>query len=181
MLVGVWLIPAIAVIAIVIHLALARRPWPKGRILEVCAVHVIVWGLGIGSLFSFYSMVAEPLASRIALELGWAPGNPFQKLQAVNLLTIAVLGILSIWFRGAFWLLTVVLALLEGSAQILVVQLNKVPTVWLWVDWVYSGFVVWIALALLIAYRVRAGPDRFWAPTIGATRRTLEWRQRQLR
>jgi hypothetical protein len=47
-------------------------------------------------------------AKETAEEIGWPPGNPFQSEIAVTNLAFGVLGLLSIRFRGLFWLATAV-------------------------------------------------------------------------
>jgi hypothetical protein len=65
---------------------------------------VIIIGLGAFTAFLGHTMYKDVIAD----EIGWPKGSPFQFEVAVANLSFSVLGILSIWFRGNFWLATAI-------------------------------------------------------------------------
>ncbi|MBU0946192.1 MAG: hypothetical protein KJ804_16955 [Proteobacteria bacterium] len=66
----------------------------------------IVSTIGLQGLFSFCGHFYTP--DKVAKGIGWPPGNPFQTEIAFTNLSFGILGILSIWFHGDFWLATIV-------------------------------------------------------------------------
>lgn len=74
------------------------------KCVELLLLYQIVFSLGITSLFAFGALTL--MKEYIAAYTGW-PACPFeQQLANVNL-AFGVLGILSIWLRGLFWVATV--------------------------------------------------------------------------
>jgi len=69
----------------------------------------------------------------IAGYIGWVPGSPFQLELGFASLGIAILGILSMWFRGKFWIAPVVAqsTFLLGAAYVhiqdILVNTNLAP------------------------------------------------------
>jgi hypothetical protein len=75
-----------------------------GKCIELLLLYQIVFSLGITSLVAFGAL--SLMKEYIATYTGW-PACPFeQQLANVNL-AFGVLGILSIWLRGLFWVATV--------------------------------------------------------------------------
>jgi len=66
----------------------------------------IVSNVGLQGLFAFIGHFFK--ADEVARGIGWPTGNPFQKEIAFTNLSMGILGILSIWFRGDFWLATII-------------------------------------------------------------------------
>ncbi|MGH7912160.1 MAG: DUF6790 family protein [Candidatus Dormibacteraceae bacterium] len=97
---------AITIIAIAIHLFVVRKKLDAPRALGI----VIVWALAI--LVGVQNIVSTGFhvfdAAGTARMIGWAPGSPFQFENAMGDLAFGVLGLLSIRFRGLFWLATAV-------------------------------------------------------------------------
>jgi hypothetical protein len=157
-----WLLPIAIVISGLIHLAIASRPFPKGRIFEIALLHILLWGTGIGSLIGFYATTFEPLASRLAADLGWSSHNPFQQLEGIALLSLGVLGVACVWLRGGFWAATILLAFVMGWTELGTLLFNGASPFQILVSGFYDGFGTLLLLILLILFRLRAGYDRFW-------------------
>ncbi len=66
----------------------------------------IVSNVGLQGLFAFIGHFFK--ADEVARGIGWPTGNPFQKEIAFTNLSMGIVGILSIWFRGDFWLATII-------------------------------------------------------------------------
>lgn len=85
-----------------IHLCAVRRSLDGNRVVEVLLMYFLVFGVGVNALFgaSGHIFAADAVASKI----GWPVGSPFQFEVGFGNLAWGVLGIMCIWFRGAFWL-----------------------------------------------------------------------------
>jgi len=68
----------------------------------------LVISVGIGSLIGFVGHVF--FADRVAIDIGWATGSPFQQEVGFANLAIGILGITCIWLRGNYWVATVIAA-----------------------------------------------------------------------
>jgi len=66
----------------------------------------LVCNVGLQGCYAFMGHFFR--SDDVARGIGWPLGNPFQKEIAFTNLSTGVLGILSIWFRGDFWLATIV-------------------------------------------------------------------------
>ncbi|HNY11322.1 MAG TPA: hypothetical protein PKK26_06985 [Candidatus Wallbacteria bacterium] len=79
---------------------------------------LIVLTVGFTGIWAFMGHYFK--ADMVAQGIGWPAGNPFQKEVAFTNLGIGVLGILCIWFRGNFWLATIIMnsVFLLGAASI---------------------------------------------------------------
>lgn len=64
-------------------------------------LYIIVLNIGIAGLYSFLGHAFFP--DKIAEEIGWQTGSPFQFEVAIANLSFGVLGILSMFIRGKFW------------------------------------------------------------------------------
>lgn len=67
---------------------------------------LLVIKVGLGGLWSFMGHYFN--ADKVAGYIGWPAGNPFQKEVAFANLAMSVCGLLSFFFRGEFWLATIV-------------------------------------------------------------------------
>jgi hypothetical protein len=96
----------IGFIASVYHLyCLKNEERTKKRVLEILLLYQIVFSLGITSLVSFFGLTF--MAEYVAEITNW-PSCPFeQQLANVNL-GYGILGILCIFYRGNFWVATIV-------------------------------------------------------------------------
>lgn len=81
----------------------AERTFAKT--IELFLLYQIVFSLGLTSMMAFFGLTF--LADYIAQLTDWAPCPFEQQLANVNL-AFGVLGILSIWYRGLFWMATVI-------------------------------------------------------------------------
>lgn len=95
----------LGIIGFLIHLfMLPKKARVKARVIELLLLYQIVFSLGITSLVAFIGL--SFMANYVASYLAW-PSCPFeQELANVNL-AFGILGIMSIWYRGLFWVATV--------------------------------------------------------------------------
>ena len=98
-----YLLPALAVAAAVAQIALVKTP-----VVETLLFYFLVFLVGVTGFYSFLGHAFN--ADHVAKFIGWPAGNPFQWEVAVSNLGHAVLGILCIWIRGAFWTATVIVS-----------------------------------------------------------------------
>jgi len=79
--------------------------WGTG-IPEAFLLAFIVSNVGLQGIFAFLGHFFK--SDEVARGIGWPEGNPFQKEIAFTNLSLGILGILCIWFRGNFWLATII-------------------------------------------------------------------------
>ena len=97
---------ALALIAASIHLALSpKRRSSRSAIAETYLLYLFVFYVGVMGLFT--SVFHVFFQARASASIGWAP-SPFEYEVGIADLTVGVLGILCIWFRGNFWLATAI-------------------------------------------------------------------------
>ena len=85
-----------------IHLYRTRSiPHSKPRVVEVFLLYFLCVQWGFGAVLTSVPHIVVP--DTIAGYIGWEPGSPFQVELGFASLGLAVLGILSIWLRGPFW------------------------------------------------------------------------------
>jgi hypothetical protein len=107
--------PLLTLAATLVHLAVAhgfRAGWRT--VADVLLRYMLVIGVGLEGVFAFYGHAF--MSEEISKSIGWAP-SPFEYEVAIANLAIGVLGILCLWFGGAFRFATIV-----------------ATTVWLWGD-----------------------------------------------
>lgn len=96
----------VGVVGSLVHIGmLPRKERSRSRILEILLLYQIVFSLGITSLVAFFGLTF--MADYIADFTHWPPSPFEQQLANVNL-GFAVLGLMSIFYRGNFWLATIV-------------------------------------------------------------------------
>lgn len=95
----------IAVATAIYHLWTLGFPSSIATISEIILLHQFVVTHGIIGILGFYINVLVP--EKTAKSLGW-PGGPFQIKYGFTQLHVGVMGVLSIWFRGNFWVGTLV-------------------------------------------------------------------------
>jgi len=91
-----------AVVAALVHLRVTRsRPRTAQRVVEVLLLYVlcVAWGVGSGLLALGHIVTPDTIAAAS----GWRPGGPFQVMLGFAGLSLALLGMLSVWLRGSFW------------------------------------------------------------------------------
>lgn len=91
--------------------------------LIAAVLHIVVWGgdvtaslllwllvikVGLGGVWGFMGHYFN--ADKVASYIGWPEGNPFQQEVAFANLALGVSGLLCFFFRGQFWLATIVFA-----------------------------------------------------------------------
>lgn len=148
----------IAVLAALIHLFffLPAKRRTKPKVIEIVLLYQIVFSLGMTSLMAFYGFTFMP--EYIASFTNW-PACPFQQQMANVNLAFAVLGVLSIFYRGYFWMATIigfsVWIIADGIHHVYhaIVEKNLSPGnigVPLWTD-----FLVPILLLILLKYYMK--------------------------
>lgn len=95
------------------------------RAVEIYLLYFIIFCIGVSGLMGAYFHTFK--AAFTAEQIGWAPGSPFQFEVAMANLAIGVAGILCIWFRGYFWLATVIITsiFIYGAAYGHFVQISQ--------------------------------------------------------
>ncbi len=73
----------------------------RKRVVEVVLLYFLCVQWGFGAVLTSVPHIVVP--DTIAGYIGWEPGSPFQVELGFASLGLAVLGILSIWLRGPFW------------------------------------------------------------------------------
>ena len=91
----------VAILAAILDIALFG-----GGVVESFLLWLLVIVVGVGSLYAFMGHTFA--ADDVARSIGWPPGSPFQFEVALHDLAIGVLGVLSFWLRGDFWIATVI-------------------------------------------------------------------------
>jgi hypothetical protein len=92
----------VAVVAALVHLRVTRStPRTTKRVVEVLLLYVLCVAWGFGSALLALGHIVTPEA--IAAASGWPPGGPFQVMLGFAGLGLALLGMLSVWLRGSFW------------------------------------------------------------------------------
>jgi hypothetical protein len=84
-----------------VHLFVSKKPRTGRRIAELYLLYALVVGVGVGGLFGAMGHLFA--ADKVAEQLGWATGSPFQTEVGLFDLAFGVLGICCIWFRGQWW------------------------------------------------------------------------------
>ncbi len=84
-----------------VHLFVSKQPRTGRRVTEVYLLYTLLVGVGVGGLFGAMGHLFA--ADRVAEQLGWATGSPFQTEVGLFDLAFGVLGICCIWFRGQWW------------------------------------------------------------------------------
>ncbi|KIC76695.1 hypothetical protein DB41_EY00060 [Neochlamydia sp. TUME1] len=91
-----------ALVFTLIHKTLVKQAEPR----EILLSYLLFFNIGIMGLIAFSGHIFK--SDQIAALIGWPPGSPFQLEVGVADLAFGVLGILSLYFRGLFWVATVV-------------------------------------------------------------------------
>lgn len=141
-----------------IHLCIAGFDIGSSGICEIILLHQYAVSSGLIGVIGFYINVIK--ADDTAKSLGW-PGGPFQVKYGFSQLGCGVMGVLSIWIRGSFWIGTLVTLYIYGISGLwshvaemkrkevnpidtwniildiiyhitLTILLLQVPSVWVW-------------------------------------------------
>ena len=106
----------IAVLGASIHLALSRKRRASGAaVAETYLLYLFVIYVGLMGILTTYAHVFLPVQT--SASIGWST-SPYEYEVGMADLTVGVLGILCVWFRGNFWLATAIanFVWLEGDA-----------------------------------------------------------------
>jgi hypothetical protein len=160
------IITLLTAVGAAIHLAADRRSGlSRGRVVEVCLLYLLAGSWGFGAALLALPHILAP--DYVAEYIGWQAGNPFQVELGFANLGRALLGILSIRFRGTFWVAPVVTnsVFSLGAAYVHLQDIfehsnyspgNAGPVLFL------DIIVPVVAIALLVAYlRERNGESSF--------------------
>jgi hypothetical protein len=100
------LFAAVAVIAATVHVALSPKIRSTARnIAATYLLYLLVIYVGLMGLLTAYAHVFRPLQT--SASIGWAT-SPYEYEVGMADLTVGVLGILCLVFRGEFWLATAI-------------------------------------------------------------------------
>jgi hypothetical protein len=91
----------VALLVATAHLFVSKQPRTGRRVAELYLLYTLVVGVGIGGLFGAMGHLFA--ADKVAEQLGWATGSPFQTEVGLFDLAFGVMGICCIWFRGQWW------------------------------------------------------------------------------
>ena len=87
------------------HLRFSSRPRTRDRVVQLLFLYALVFDVGvIGLLFGFIPHVF--FADEAARLIGWPPGSPFQFEVGIHDGAWGLLGFLSLWIGGSFWIAT---------------------------------------------------------------------------
>lgn len=92
----------------IVYLLIDKQPRTRHRVIGAFLLSFLVISVGIASLIGFIGHVF--FAYRVAIDIGWATGSPFQQEVGFANLAIGILGITCIWLRGNYWVATVIVA-----------------------------------------------------------------------
>jgi hypothetical protein len=97
---------ALAVLGASIHIALSRKRRSSGAaIVETYLLYLFFIYVGLMGLLTAYAHVFRPLQT--SASIGWST-SPYEYEVGMADLTVGVLGVLCVWFRGNFWLATAI-------------------------------------------------------------------------
>jgi hypothetical protein len=97
---------AIGLVIASIQLAASKSFGNKERRYELILLYFLVIPTGVMGILAFFAHTVYSVET--AESIGWPPNNPFQTEVAFANLSYGVAGILCIWFRGKFWLATII-------------------------------------------------------------------------
>lgn len=101
------LILTATLLSILLSLAVTRsQGFATERVVSVCLLNLLTIQWGLGGILTALPHILMP--DTIAGYIGWPAGSPFQVELGFASLGISMLGILCFWFRGAFWIASVV-------------------------------------------------------------------------
>ena len=92
----------VAVVPALVHLRVTRStPRTTQRVVEVLLLYFLCVPWGYGSVLLPLGHISTP--AEIAAASGWPPAGPLQVMLGFPGLGLALLGMLSVWLRGSFW------------------------------------------------------------------------------
>jgi hypothetical protein len=140
-----------------VHLGLNRRPITRRRVTHLLLLYALVLDVGVtGLFFGFIPHVF--FADQAAHLIGWPPGSPFQFEVRVHDGAWGLLGFLSPWIGGSFWIATglgwsvFMLGATYGHLDQTLREGNYAPYNFLTIF--SDGFIaVWLLVLLYLYYR----------------------------
>lgn len=153
----------LSVLLPLLHLALSKRLRTRERVIHLLLLYALVLDVGIiGLPLGFVPHVFFP--DQTAHLIGWKPGSPFQFEVGVHDGAWGVLGFLSLWIGGSFWIATglgwslFMLGATYGHVHQMLLEGNYAPYNFLTIF--SDGFIgVWL-LVLVYLYHRWAGESR---------------------
>ena len=96
----------LAVVLASIHIAVSSKRRSSGRaVAETCLIYLFFFYVGVMGLLTAYAHVFRPLQT--SASIGWTT-SPYEYEVGMADLTMGVLGVLCLKFRGNFWLATAI-------------------------------------------------------------------------
>jgi hypothetical protein len=96
----------IALIAASIHIALSPKRRSSGQtIAATYLIYLLFIYVGLMGILTAYAHVFRPIQT--SASIGWST-SPYEYEVGMADLTVGVLGVLCLWFRGNFWLATAI-------------------------------------------------------------------------
>ena len=96
----------LAVVAASIHLLFSsQRRSSAHAVAATYLIHFLFFYVGVMGVFTAYAHVFRPMQT--SASIGWTT-SPYEYEVGMADLTVGVLGILCLWFRGNFWLATAI-------------------------------------------------------------------------
>jgi hypothetical protein len=96
----------LAVVAASIHLLFSsQRRSSAHAIAATYLIYFLFFYVGVMGVFTAYAHVFRPMQT--SASIGWAT-SPYEYEVGMADLTVGVLGVLCLWFRGNFWLATAI-------------------------------------------------------------------------
>jgi hypothetical protein len=88
-----------------IHIAFSPRRRTRGAAVETYLLYFLFIYVGLMGLLTAYAHVFRPVQT--SASIGWQT-SPYEYEVGMADLTVGVLGVLCLWFRGNFWLATAI-------------------------------------------------------------------------
>lgn len=159
-----WAIPIIILVAGGIHMGVSKQPRKKGRRAEIWLSELLFWLLGVTNLLFVWLWAFPPFAEGAQVTSGLnamsADGQPF--ILGAAFLGMGIVGILSPWFRGGYWIASVVLSLVFGFGALATMIVFYTSWQWLTLAIVYWGVGPLLQALLLCRFWQNASEDHFW-------------------
>ncbi len=96
----------LALLAASTHIAFSSNRRNRGAVVaETYLVYFLFIYVGLMGLLTAYAHVFRPVQT--SASIGWQP-SPYEYEVGMADLTVGVLGVLCVWFRGNFWLATAI-------------------------------------------------------------------------
>ena len=102
---------AIGLLTAGVYFLTIQLPSSLSEICNIILLNQFIFTFGLIGIIGFYINVI--IADKTSKNLGW-PGGPFQIKYGFSQLGVGIMGIMSIWFRGNFWIGTLVAMYIYG-------------------------------------------------------------------